>query len=353
MLITIVSFFAVLIVLIIAHELGHFLTAKMVGVKVEEFGLGFPPPRLFAFKRGETEYSLNLILLGGFCRLLGEEDPKEPRSLASKNKRTRVLVLSAGSLMNILLPIFLFTASFALPHQVVMERVRVDKVDQGSPADMAGIVPGDIILEINGDAVSNRGELSSGIRSHLGTEITILAQHGQETPRIVRLVPRWNPPAGQGAIGVQLASAEYTTARESQPIWQAAISGVRTTWDTLVLFRNEVIGWFVKKQPPQVAGPIGIAQVTGEVAQSGISPLLAFAGLISLNLAIFNLFPIPGLDGGRLVFVFLEWVLRGKRISPRREQLVHFIGFAMLIALVVLVSYYDIMRITAGESLIP
>lgn len=352
MLTTIVAFFAILVVLIIAHELGHFATAKMVGVKVEEFGLGFPP-RIFAIKRGETEYSLNLIILGGFCRLLGEEDPKEPRSLASKNKRTRLLVLSAGSLMNILLPLFLFTASFALPHQVALERVRVEKVDAGSPADMVGILPGDVILDINGDAVANRGELASGIRSHLGVEITILVQQGEEPPRLVRLVPRWNPPAGQGAIGVQLSSAEFTTARESLPIWQAAASGVKTTWETLVLFRNEIASWFIKKQAPQVAGPIGIAQVTGEVAQSGLSPLLAFAALISLNLAIFNLLPIPGLDGGRLVFVFLEWVLRGKRISPRREQLVHFIGFAVLIALVVLVSYFDIMRITAGDSLMP
>lgn len=352
MLTTIIAFAAILVVLIIAHELGHLAAAKMVGVKVEEFGLGFPP-RVFAIKRGETEYSLNLIPLGGFCRMLGEEDPKETRSLASKNKRTRILVLSAGSLMNVLLPVVLFTASFALPHQVVQEQVRVDKVDPGSPAETAGVMPGDVILEINGNAVANRGELASGIRSHLGTEIAILVQQGQDSPRLVRLVPRWNPPAGQGAIGVQLGSAEFATAREFQPIWQAAVSGVKTTWDTLVLFRNEILGWFIKKQAPQVAGPIGIAQVTGEVAQAGLSPLLAFAALISVNLAIFNLLPIPGLDGGRLIFVFLEWVLRGRRVSPRREQLVHFIGFAVLIALVVLVSYFDIMRITAGESLMP
>jgi regulator of sigma E protease len=349
---TIIAFFAILVLLIIAHELGHFVTAKSVGVKVEEFGIGFPP-RLFAIKRGETEYSLNIVPLGGFCRLLGEEDPSERRSLARKNKRTRLLVLSAGSLMNILLPLFLFTASFMVPHQVLLEKVRVEKVAPGSPADMAGMKPGDIILEIDGSTVRNRGELSSEIRSHLGSEITLLVQQGESPPRVLKLVPRWNPPAGQGAIGVELGSAEFTTVKESQPFWKAAISGVKTTWETLVLFRNEIAGWFIKKQPPQIAGPIGIARVTGEVVQTGFGPLLSFTALISINLAIFNLLPIPGLDGGRLVFVFLEWLLRGKRISPQRERLVHLIGFAVLIALVVLVSYYDIIRIASGETLAP
>lgn len=349
---TIVAFLGTLVLLIIAHELGHFVTAKLAGVKVEEFGVGFPP-RLFAVKRGETEYSINIIPLGGFCRMLGEEDPKESRSLASKNKRTRALILSAGSIMNILMPLLLFTASYAVPHQVFRELVRVERVEAGSPAEKAGILPGDLVLEVNGEPVRNRGDLTFNIRRNLGSEITVLLRQGENTPRSVPVVPRWNPPPQQGAIGVILGATELSPSTESLPIWEAVPAGVKSTVDTLVLFRNEIASWFIKKQAPQLAGPIGIVQVTGEVVQTGFSPLLSFAALISINLAIFNLLPIPGLDGGRLLFVFLEFILRGRRVSPQKERIIHFIGFALLILLVVFVSYFDIMRITAGESLMP
>ncbi len=349
---TIVAFLGVLVFLIIAHEMGHFLTAKLSGVKVEEFGIGFPP-RLFAIKRGETEYSINAIPLGGFCRLLGEEDPKEPRSLARKNKRTRALILSAGSIMNILMPFVLFTVGFMVPHQVVVEQVRVERTEAGSPAQVGGMLPGDAILEINGSKVKNRGDLTFEIRRNLGEPITLLVQQDQSPPRLLHMVPRWNPPPQQGAIGVILRASETTLATESQPVWEAIPSGFKASIDTMVLFRNEIASWFIKKQAPQLSGPIGIVQVTGEVVQSGFSPLLSFAALISINLAVFNLLPIPGLDGGRLLFVLLEFVLRGRRISPQRERVVHFIGFVLLIALVVFVSYFDVMRIAAGQSLTP
>ncbi|MBI4331633.1 MAG: site-2 protease family protein [Chloroflexi bacterium] len=349
---TIVAFLGTLVILIIAHELGHFITAKLSGVKVEEFGIGFPP-RLFAVKRGETEYSINLIPLGGFCRMLGEEDPKELRSLASKSKRTRALILSAGSLMNVLLPLLLFTASYMVPHQVLLEQVRVETVHPGSPAEKAGINPGDRILEVNGETARNRGDLTFNIRRNLGSEITLLVKQGEDPPRTLYLTPRWNPPPDQGAIGVILVAAEPTAVTESLPVWRAIPAGVQSTMDTLVLFRNEIATWFIKKQAPQLAGPIGIVHVTGEVVQTGFGPLLSFAALISINLAVFNLLPIPGLDGGRLLFVLLELIMGGRRISPQKERLIHFIGFAMLIALVVFVSYFDIMRIAAGESPTP
>lgn len=349
---TIVSFAGVLILLILVHEFGHFITAKLAGVKVEEFGLGFPP-KIFGFKVGETEYTLNMVPLGGFCRLLGEEDPKEKRSLASRNKGIRILVLSAGSLMNLVLPFFLFTASFMVPHPVFSEQVRVESVSPDSPAAAAGIQPGDVILEINGAEVKNRADLTINIRRNLGKEIKLLLKNSQEAPRTVTLVPRLNPPSEQGAIGILLSPPEMTGAKETKPVWEAVPLGIKTTWDTLVLFRNEIAGWFITKQAPEVSGPIGIARFTGVVAQAGLGPLLAFTAIISINLAIVNLLPVPGLDGGRLVFVFLEFFMRGKRISPARERIVHFIGFAMLISLVLLVSYFDVMRLVSGESLLP
>jgi regulator of sigma E protease len=172
-------------------------------------------------------------------------------------------------------------------------------------------------------------------------------------PKEVNVQPRWNPPPGQGATGIKIIGVDSTTVRESEPIWEAVPSSIVHCWDVLILFRNEVIGWFIGGTPPQVTGPIGIAQITGQVAKAGISPLLEFAALISINLAIINIFPFPGLDGGRLIFVFLEWIRRGKRISSKREGLVHLIGFAVMILLIVIVSYFDIAHIVHGDSVLP
>jgi regulator of sigma E protease len=350
--ITIVSFIGILILLVFAHEFGHFITAKLARVKVEEFGIGFPP-RIISFKRGETTYSLNAIPLGGFTKMLGEEDPTLPGSLASKNIPIRFLVLSAGSLMNILLPILLLSISFMIPHDMVLEKVQVKEVASGSPAQIAGIEPGDTILAINDHTIRNRGDVGYFIQLNLGSEINIQLQRGELGQQEVSLKPRWNPPKGQGATGIAIIGVDSTIIRESYPIWKAVPSSIIHCWQILVLFRNEVVGWFISETPPQLTGPIGIAELTGEMAKAGLSPLLEFAALISINLAIINLLPFPGLDGGRLIFVTLEWVRRGKRISPKREGLVHLIGFVLLLLLIMVISYYDIANIIQGESVLP
>jgi len=325
MLLTIVIFIAILVLLILAHELGHFMTAKLSGVKVEEFGIGFPP-RLLSFKRGDTVYSLNAVPLGGFTKLLGEEDPTLRGSLASKSIATRVLVLSAGSLMNILLPIVLFSTAFMIPHDMLLEKVQIEEVAPGSPAQSAGIEPGDTILEINGHPIKNRGDIGYLIHLNLGSEVNILLEKTDFSSKEVNVKPRWNPPKGQGAIGIVITGVDSTIVRESYPFWKAIPSSITHCWEILILFRNEIVTWFLGATP-QLAGPIGIAELTGEVAKAGFSALLEFTALISINLAIINLFPFPGLDGGRLVFVSLEWVRRGKRIPPQKEGLVHLIGF--------------------------
>ncbi|UCH51565.1 MAG: site-2 protease family protein [Chloroflexota bacterium] len=349
---TIVSFIGILILLIFAHEFGHFITAKLAKVKVEEFGIGFPP-RIASFKRGETTYSLNAIPLGGFTKMLGEEDPTLPGSLASKSIPIRFLVLSAGSLMNILLPILLFSISFMIPHDMVLEKVQVQEVAAGSPAQIAGIEPGDTILAINDREIKNRGDVGYIIQLNLGAETNFLLQRGELGQKEVSLKPRWDPPEGQGATGISIIGSDSTIVRESYPIWEAVPSSITHCWEILVLFKNEVVGWFVRGTAPQLTGPIGIAELTGEMAKAGLSPLLEFAALISINLALINLFPFPGLDGGRLIFVGLEWVRRGKRISPKREGLVHLIGFIVLILLIVVISYHDIANIIHGESTLP
>jgi len=352
MLITIVAFIVILVVLIIAHELGHFVTAKAFGVRVDEFGLGFPP-RLFSIRRGETLYSLNAIPLGGFTKMAGEEDPKVTRSLASKSTGIRLLVLSAGSLMNVLLPFLLFSIAFMIPHNQVMGQVVVAEVAMNSPAAIAGIKSGDTLLEINKQPVNNTGDLYRYTQLNLGKEVTILVEHPDATTENIQLIPRWEPPEGQGAIGVAASTSNPTIVRQHYPFWKAVPIGVKTCVETLILFKNGIVSMIIGATPVAVAGPVGIVQITGEVAKAGISPLLEFAAFLSINLAIINIFPLPALDGGRIVFVLLEWVRRGKRISPQTEGLVHFIGFALLIAVILVITYQDIIRITSGGSLVP
>jgi len=352
MLIAIVAFLGVLVVLILAHELGHFITAKASGVRVEEFGLGFPP-RLLSIRRGETMYSLNAVPLGGFVKMAGEEDPKVLRSLANKGIGTRLLVLSAGSLMNALLPLLLFSIAFMIPHNLVIGQVLVEEVAPNSPAARAGIEPGDTLLKINGKPVQNIGDLTRYIQLNLGKETAILVKHNDSTTEDIQLIPRWRPPQGQGAIGVLATMSSPTVVRQHYPFWKAIPLGIGECIETFVLFKNGIFGMFIGAIPLEVAGPVGIAQMTGEVAKAGISPLLRFAAFFSINLAIINIFPLPALDGGRIAFVLLEWVRRGKRISPKKEGLVHFIGFAMLMAVILLITYQDIIRIVSGDSLIP
>ncbi|MGA3093982.1 MAG: RIP metalloprotease RseP [Dehalococcoidales bacterium] len=348
---TIISFILVFSGIILAHEFGHFITAKLSGVKVEEFGLGYPP-RIFGFKRGETIYSVNWLFIGGFTKMAGEEDPSSPRSLASKSRATRALVLSAGAIVNALLPFVLFSVAYMVPHTIVTGQVVVQDVAAASPAAAAGIMPGDIILSINGHAVQNYSDLARYIEIYLGRNTTIGIQTPQGTDASVQVVSRWKPPAGQGAIGITLEDqlANAVTSKHSENFFRSISLGVTETFQTMVLFKNSIFSLFVGTSSMQLTGPVGIAQLTGEAAQAGISPLLEFAGFLSLSMAIMNLLPLPALDGGHLAFVFLEWVRRGKRISPKTESQVHFIGFMLLIGLAVVVTYQDIVRIVSGGS---
>jgi len=291
MLLTIVVFIALLVLLVLTHEFGHLAAAKLSKVKVEEFGIGFPP-KIWGIKRGETIYSINAIPLGGFTRLLGEEDPTADGSLASKSIGARIFVLSAGSILNILLPILLFTISFMIPHDITVEKVLIKDVVADSPAQAAGIQAGDRIMEVNGHQVKNRGELSYQIQLKLGNDITMVVQKPDSIEKTVAVKPRWAPPQGQGATGVTLTSADPEVIKESMSFWQAVPNGIIHSWEILILFRNEVISWFVRSTAPQLAGPIAIAQLTGEVIKAGISPLLEFTALISINLGIFNLLPV-------------------------------------------------------------
>ena len=352
MALSIVSFLAVIIVIVLFHEIGHFVTAKSFGVGVDEFGIGFPP-RLVSFKRGETRYSFNALPLGGFVKLAGEEDPRVAKSLAGKSIGVRMLVLSAGSLMNFLLPLLLFTVAFMIPNNVVSGHVVVSAVAPGSPAELAKLEPEDTILSVNGKPVRNLVDLQRYFHLKLGEPVTVQVKKTTGGIEEVQVTPRWRPTEGQGAVGVQVRMESVVVERRSYPIWQAVPMGINECIETYVLFKNEIISIIIGSTSTVVAGPVGIAQMTGQVARAGFSPLLEFAGFLSINLAIINLLPLPALDGGRIAFVVLEGIRRGKRISPKTEGLVHMLGFALLITLALLVTYQDILRIVSGGSLLP
>ena len=376
---SVVPFVAMLVILVVVHELGHFVTAKLAGVQVLEFGLGYPP-KIWGIRFGEkrtstimtskgseaiderTEYTINLLPLGGFVRLLGEEDSSDPRSLAAKPSWVRIVVLSAGAFMNLVLPIVLFTAFYMIPQQVPVGRALIQAVAPDSPAHQAGIQAGDQILRINGKSVENLNDVAYDIRLYQGQTMTWQIKRGRNT-LTKQVYARWNPPeivdpqtekrVREGPTGIELTTPDNFTRRQAFPIWQAIPRAAQYTWETLVLTRNQIVSWIASRSTPQVAGPVGIAQVTGEVTkQSGWAGFLQFAALLSINLGIINILPLPMLDGGRIMFVLLELLRGGKRIAPEKEAMVHFVGLVVLLSLVVVISYFDVARIIHGGSLL-
>jgi regulator of sigma E protease len=352
MILTIVVGLVVLSVLIIVHELGHFLAAKATGVPVEEFGIGFPP-RIYGKKWRGTIYSINWIPFGGFNRIAGEIDPKVPKGLASRGYGVRLFVLAGGIIMSLLLPFVLMSVAYMVPHNIVQGKVLVEQVAADSPAATAGIKAGDTIISADGRPVQNAGDLARDVQLHLGAVMDITVRHADNTTETVKLVPRWKPPADQGAIGIQYQVDNATVLSESLPFWRAIPTGVRDCAETLVLYKNGIIGMIIGAVPFVPAGPVGIVQVAGEVAHSGVSPVLELTAFISIAIAITQIIPFPALDGGRILFVLIEWARRGKRISPRIEGIVHTIGFVVLLTLLLLVTYQDILRWATGGSIVP
>jgi len=327
---------AVISFILLAHELGHFIAAKLVKVKVEEFGIGFPP-RLLSIKRGDTRYSLNAIPFGGFNKLAGEEDPEVPSGLAIKSIPTRLFVIGAGSLVNILLSLILFSIVFMIPQDVISGDVLVEET----------------IISLNDKPIFNNYELQRHTQLNLGSEITLIIKHSDDTAESFQLIPRWKPPEGEGALGVAIITINTTVIRQSYPFWEAIPKGFVGLYETAVLYKNGIVSVITGAVPADFYGPVGIVQATGEIARYGVASLLEFAAFISLILGVLNLFPLPALDGGRIAFVMLEWIRRGKRISPKKEGLVHLIGFVILMALMLAVTLQDIIRIASGESILP
>jgi len=431
--IIIISFIVALFVIILLHELGHFIVAKHAGVKVEEFGIGFPP-RLFGIKRGETIYSVNAIPIGAFVKTAGENDPSVPRSLASKGPWTRLGVYAAGPLVNIFLAFILLSAFLMLPTSVVAGNgVMVHSIVENSPAAEAGIEPGDIILEINGEPIYTWGDMQDILKaSKEGEEITLLVQKDGSQGE-TRLEPKFDPELQRRLLGVLLCWNMVNQVEEGSPAYEAGIrpgdtilsineqpvysnasmsdilssvevgeemrlvllrgqetvstslvkepdfahqlSGVELgwvdgthieqerlpTWRAVYLGGSSIIHMplliidaipLIKEDPGKaLVGPIGAGQLTVEaVRSSGFSSMIFMASIISLGLGLFNLLPIPPLDGGGMLVALVEGARRGKRLSPRAVRLAYTIGTAFLIIVMVVVTFSDVLRLVTGGS---
>lgn len=341
----------VLSFLLLVHELGHFVVARLVGIRVEEFGLGLPP-RLWGFRRGEVLYSINLIPLGAFVRMTGEngENANDERSFGAKGKLARSAVLVAGPAMNFIAAALLFGVAFMLgtPTATVQDTF-VHQVTPGSPAEAVGLQPGDKIVGLNGQRLDTVEQFISGTRRELGRELTITIERGGRLSD-VKVVPRTAWPAGEGPLGVELQSSAVKVELVRYPVYQAVTMGFGEAWRSVQL-TFQVVGSVIRGAlPAEVArptGPIGIYRLTTDAAEQIVDngwwyPLIALTAFVSVGLSIANLLPFPALDGGRLLMIAIEAVRR-RRISPEREGALHFVGLMVLITLMIVVSYYDVM----------
>jgi regulator of sigma E protease len=351
-------------VIVLIHELGHFLTAKWADIRVEEFGFGLPP-RVFGIRRGETIYSINLLPIGGFVRMPGEDGQTtdaqgvaDPRSFAAKPAHKRIIVLAAGVTMNLLLAIVLFGAAEAVGRPEY--RAVVDTVVAGSPAAAAGMRSGDLIVAINGHAVTYSEDVGLYVTDaakqaakQATVPVTVALRHpGQATTTTLTVDARVSPPAGQGRMGITFSLAHPVTARVA--LWQAPGAGVRDVGDTVSNIFGAVQQIIAGVLPFREAfqGPVGIVQTTGEVAgvvpTVGWYPILYLTAALSVSLAVVNILPIPALDGGRIMLILVELARGGKRLNPNREALINLAGLAMLLLLMVVITVSDIGRIAGN-----
>lgn len=327
--------------LIIAHELGHFLMARLVGIRVSEFGLGFPPRLVRLFESKGTEYTINAIPFGGFVRIAGEDDPSVEGGLAGAKKHIRAAVLLAGPIANVMLAIlaFILAYRFAMPDT---ERVLISQVQAGTPAAAAGVQQGDLVLAVQGHPISGFQSLQQAISEQIGQPTDIELQRDGRT-WTVELVPREDFPSDQGPIGVVLG---YPL----RPVtWLEAVGfGFQTTYlqfNEIIHLPGKLLQGEVQPSEARISGLKGIYDMiswAASVDRSAERPFLTLnmVGVISIGLALANLLPFPALDGGRMMFIGIEIIL-GRRINPRYESLAHALGFIILLALMVYINLQD------------
>jgi regulator of sigma E protease len=361
---TVILFIVILAALVFVHELGHFVMAKIFGIRVDEFALGFPP-KIIGFKKGETEYNLNLIPLGGYVKIFGEDvtdettsGPDSKRSFINAAKWKQIVVLLAGILMNIIFAWILISISFNFGMLTSIENqyasnaknvsVMVLSVLKDSPSEIAGLKEGDTILEIDSGKTKIISPSTTDIQniiSESNQSINIEYQRANATGT-VNIVATNGIVAGKKAIGISMGLVGIV----KYGFFQSFVEGAKLTAIEVSSIAQGIYGFIVgafKGQSgllSQITGPVGIEGMVGQASSMGISYLLGFIALISINLAMLNLVPFPALDGGRILFVLIETVIR-KRIKPAIANWANTIGFVLLIALMLFVTYKDILRL--------
>lgn len=328
------AFFTIVVfALVIAiHEFGHFIVAKLSGVKVHEFALGMGP-RLLHLTKGETEYTLRLFPIGGYVRMEGEdEDSDDARSFGKQPGWVKIAIVVAGAIMNFVLAIVVFTIySYGIGTPTTV----IDKVIEDLPAQEAGLLPGDDIVAVNHNKTKSWNNITDEISVSSKEQIKVTVKRNEQEKEYT-IKPTVDEKDNRLIIGIQ---------PESEKSVPAAIKGGASTFVSVGkgmfgLLGNIFTGNFNKDD---VSGPIGIVYAVGAISKQGLLPVLFFTGLISMNLGIFNLLPIPALDGSRAVFIILE-VLRGKPMDPNKEGFIHMVGFVLLILLMIVVAYNDIIK---------
>ena len=365
MFLTILIVFISLIGLICLHEFGHFLFAKIFGVKVEEFGIGYPP-RLIGKKIGETIYSLNLLPFGAFVKLLGEsEKNKDQRSFSAQPVSKRILIVLGGVLSFWVISALLFSIVFTLGTRLAIEdtenfnlvspKVQIAQIAHNSPAQISGLEPGDTIIKIKNQKAKSKniekvGELQEFIGENKGEEVILTIERRPTEggyPEIfdVSLVPRVSPPAGEGAMGVALVR----TAIKSYPWWKSPWQGILTTVNltgAIIQGYGQAIKNVISSKPSgvELMGPVGVVHLFAQVSQLGVNYFLQFVGMVAIYIALFNILPIPAVDGGKLLFLGIE-AIRKKPVSEKIEQNVTTLCFSLLIILMIFITIKDIARL--------
>ncbi|SDL72938.1 regulator of sigma E protease [Dendrosporobacter quercicolus] len=337
---TLVATIFVFGLLIFFHELGHFVTAKLVGMRVDEFAIGFGP-KLFSRKYGETVYSLRIIPLGGFNRIAGmdPDEEQDERSFNAKPIWARMLVIVAGSSMNLLLPIILFFGVFVgagidTPSSAPV----IGSIFPDKPAAQSGLLPGDRIISVNQTPIASWRDFVEVVQTSAGKELSIRYET-QGTTKVAAITPEYDAKADRGIIGVMPQIQHY------QPgILEGLGLAVKQTYTVTVSMITGIVQMITGRVDAELAGPIGVAQMAGEVAQMGIVPLLQFAAFLSINLGLINLLPVPVLDGGHLVTLAVEGI-RGRSLSRNKMQFIQMVGFALLMLLLIFTTFKDITRL--------
>ena len=347
-LLILIQFIAAIALLILVHELGHFFASKLVGIRVEELGIGFPPRIARLFTRGGTDFTLNWIPLGGFMRPAGENDADVPGGFAAASPWARLVVLAAGPAMNFLAALILFSIIFFQFGRPDLSTVVIQEVSSASPAEQAGLQAGDVVLEINQQEVEGTEHLHDMIYAHLGESIELsYLRDGQSST--ASLVPR-DPPPPEGAIGIAMGNPTVPIGSGEALNYGGQALGAQV--GALIALPGRLLSGEVSAEQSRLVGYKGMYDMYTEIRQADADPALglpsgintmAFFASISVSLALLNLLPIPALDGGRILFILPEIIL-GRRIPQAYENMINLVGFALLFLLVIYVNVQDFLN---------